>query len=389
MREAQARQNHPGTDHIPALDGLRGLAILLVLFLHFTILLPENALEAGLVRFSSLGTHGVDLFFVLSGFLVTRILLQAKGSPHYLKNFYMRRVLRIFPLYYTLVLLSFVILPSLFFILPQLGQKLEGLDLSRQDWPWYVFFASNFLSALQNQFSHDILGVSWSLAIEEHFYLVWPWIVLRFGTTGLRRILWVLVGAALVLRCYFWLEGWSPLQIYVVTFTRMDTIAIGALFALELSGRTAPPQVSEKRRLLALFGAATCAMTGFFFAGWFDVATTQLNTFMYTLIAFYFLLLMKIAVYGQTHTWVRTLLANPWIRQIGKYSYAMYLLHMPVRYGVRFFCLNEVQMRSFPGGPLAGQVFFYGVAFAATFGLAALSWHLLEKRFLSLKKRYA
>src|SRR5438874_11818359 len=98
--------------HIPSLDGLRGLAIILVLLFHFT---PEgggHTLIGVLTRWvSRLGWCGVDLFFVLSGFLITGILFDAKGSPHYFRNFYMRRVLRIFPLYYGVLLVVFIIVP--------------------------------------------------------------------------------------------------------------------------------------------------------------------------------------------------------------------------------------------------------------------------------------
>ena len=98
---------------IPALDGLRGLAILLVLLHHFTVLIPQTMVERWFVRLTTVesGIHGVDLFFVLSGFLITGILLDSKGKRGYYKNFYKRRVLRIFPLYYLVLFFSFCVLP--------------------------------------------------------------------------------------------------------------------------------------------------------------------------------------------------------------------------------------------------------------------------------------
>src|SRR5262249_37413245 len=141
---AQRVEAGPPPDHrLPALDGLRGVAILLVMVHHLWVLKPRTGLESCLENVAKLGVSGVGLFFVLSGFLITGILLQTRQRPHYFRNFYMRRVLRIMPLYYLLVGVCFL-LPLLASLARTVTQaaRLTGL---LGDWPWYVGFASNLL----------------------------------------------------------------------------------------------------------------------------------------------------------------------------------------------------------------------------------------------------
>src|SRR5580704_8273950 len=152
---------------IPQLDAVRGIAVLLVL-LHNTDVYP--ALHLHLI--SANGWMGVDLFFVLSGLLITGILLDTKESDGYFKNFYARRCLRIWPLYYSVLILMFVIVPHL---RPQ-----DAHAIFQRSSPWwaYPFFLQNFFVAIPAQAAGP-LGVTWSLAIEEQFYLVWP-LFIRF-----------------------------------------------------------------------------------------------------------------------------------------------------------------------------------------------------------------
>jgi hypothetical protein len=157
--------------HQPALDGVRGIAILLVLFHHFTVFDPITGVGAWLGFAALLGWCGVDLFFVLSGFLITGILIDARGSSRYFSSFYMRRSLRIFPLYFLVVFLSFVVLPRF----PALHDVLAG-PTDVVQWPYWTYLV-NFAIADRAQFLHGILDISWSLAIEEQFYIVWAVVV--------------------------------------------------------------------------------------------------------------------------------------------------------------------------------------------------------------------
>src|SRR5271163_4752017 len=159
------------------LDAVRGFAVLVV-FVHNIDIYPS--LHLGLIATN--GWMGVDLFFVLSGFLITGILLDTKKSNGYFSNFYARRCLRIWPLYYSVILFMFLIVPLL---RPSERQDIFGPRSS----PWwaYLLFLQNFLVSVPTK-ATGLLGVTWSLAVEEHFYLVWPLIV-RFCTNAqLRRI---------------------------------------------------------------------------------------------------------------------------------------------------------------------------------------------------------
>src|ERR1700741_834818 len=148
--------------YIPQFDGLRGLAILLVLIGHSGFL--EAMPDAGMLEYTR---FGVDLFFVLSGFLITGILLDSKESPHYFRNFYPRRVLRIWPLYYLVLFLAFVVAP--------LFQPAMRPTAAR-DWSAFAFYVQNIVFAHRVTYPFG-LGATWSLAVEEQFYLTWPLLV--------------------------------------------------------------------------------------------------------------------------------------------------------------------------------------------------------------------
>src|SRR5271169_5821010 len=203
---------------IPQLDAVRGLAILVVL-LHNS---PFRFPSAPLRFLVGCGWMGVDLFFVLSGFLITGILLDTKPSKDYFRNFYARRCLRIWPLYYSVLLFMFVIVPL---VRPQ-----DAAGIFHKSSPWwsYLFFFQNFLVAFPTS-SVGPLGVSWSLAVEELFYLVWPLFVRYFSNSRPQRVAWAILLFSPVLRLYF---SWHNWQIYSNPFCRLDGMMAGALLAL-------------------------------------------------------------------------------------------------------------------------------------------------------------
>ncbi len=389
------RERHPVTAHnensrhIPALDGLRGLAILLVLFYHFTVIKPLGPSEELFKRLSELGTYGVDLFFVLSGFLVTGILLRTKDRPRFFKNFYMRRVLRIFPLFYLVVLAAFVLIPQLLSLLPKDQQIRVPLHGDTRDWAWYLFFASNFLVALRGKFSNDILDVSWSLAIEEQFYLIWPWIIATLSRNALKKILLGVIAGTLFLRGLLWFSGATTLQIYVLTFTRMDSIAFGALLALDWQEDSQGITDSGKnKRPVFLLGISVVTFFLAFKGGYFAVQGAPMNTFMYTLVAFFFMQLLAWVLRAPENSAVQFLFSNRLMRLMGKYSYAIYLFHVPVRSFMRDVFFGDMQFRHWAGNPYWGQTVFYAAALTVCVILAHLSWNLYEKKFLALKRHF-
>jgi peptidoglycan/LPS O-acetylase OafA/YrhL len=173
-RRSSPRSGFAG--HLPALDGVRGLAILLVLLYHFVAqTTATNRLEAAVNWALGYGFLGVDLFFVLSGFLITGILYDSRADPGYFRTFYMRRVLRIFPLYYAVLAVVFFgvsLLPAL------RGSEIAGLR-EHQAWAW--LYGINVYLSIQGGWVLSYIEHFWSLAVEEHFYFIWPLVVWLLG----------------------------------------------------------------------------------------------------------------------------------------------------------------------------------------------------------------
>src|SRR5215468_10531003 len=215
--------------HLPVLDGVRALAVLGVLIFHFVgTMTPTNWVERAIVGVTKYGILGVDLFFVLSGFLITGILYDARNEPHYFRNFYMRRVLRIFPLYYGVLALVFVVAP----LIPLLrGPTLDYL-VDRQWWAW--LYGVNVYIALKGDWSFSYLEHLWSLCIEEHFYFFWPVAVYLMARRP--RLLIVaslsIAFAAMAARLAGSMMGLSWWTTYVLTPFRLDGLALGAFLAV-------------------------------------------------------------------------------------------------------------------------------------------------------------
>jgi len=367
--------------HLPLLDGLRGLAIVMVMLYHQTVMTIATPFDATFAALPGLGWVGVDLFFVLSGFLITGILYDAKGSALAARNFYIRRALRIFPLYYAVVFVALVLLPA--FPHPWA----TGFSRVAGDERWYWLYLSNFLIAYHEAFRHAILDVSWSLAIEEQFYLFWPVVVLLLPRRSLLPFCGGLLVGALALRIAMTLAGVSPIPIYVLPFTRMDALAAGALVALLVRGPGGlAALLPAARRLLAGTGAVLVGL-GLWQRGFhWDNALVQ--TLGYSLLALFFAALLTLTLGLEPMSQGGRLLGAAWLRALGRYSYALYLFHLPVRGVLRDLVYGPAQFPSLLGSQLPGQLLFYGLASTITFALAWLSWQLYEQPFLRLKTHF-
>ncbi|HRI60841.1 MAG TPA: acyltransferase [Saprospiraceae bacterium] len=359
---------------IPALDGVRGLAVLLVLLSHF--LLIEFWTDKQMFELVHAGWLGVDLFFVLSGFLITGILLDARNSPNYWSSFYKRRVLRIFPLYFFVVTVTW--LTILFY--EKTPERLQGYD----SFVWFFTFTPNIAMALKNNWlSHSNvfnLNHLWSLAVEEQFYIFWPFIVRFLPIRWLAALCVGFVFFSTPLR--FWVageQGVNSVAAYVLPFTRMDGLAAGGFlavfFRLDLNSFI-PFDKWIARILLCWTG---WELSQIFLHG------SELR--LYNLSALFFASLLYLSLNTDPKALIRRICENAFLRDLGKYSYGLYVFHhMFLFEWENWFGRRLLHSELHPA---IGQTIYILLAFAGTYLLARLSWVLIEQPFLRLKEVWA
>ncbi len=358
--------------HIPALDGIRGLAVLLVLVFH--IFQFEPAPQQAWLRLgysaTRFGQTGVDLFFVLSGFLITGILLDTKASARFFVNFYGRRTLRIFPLYYGVLILFLLVLPRV------LSTPLPGIG---SVWLWT--FSTNF--ALSAGHDGGLVGHFWTLAIEEQFYLVWPLVVYCLSRANLIRICVISLAAAAVLRVVVESYGMSS---FMLTPCRIDTLLLGALLALGARSPLGQKDWSASAVVVAVAVAMVALPLCVTMSG---SGSVWLPAVKYPMIGVFYAALLVIGVSAHPGSTAGRLLNLGPLRSLGKYSYGIYVYHPPIIIGTAY--LFERAAASSPAVGAFGAWFLVlkiGLIFAASFAAAWLSWHLYEKRFLTLKRYF-
>jgi peptidoglycan/LPS O-acetylase OafA/YrhL len=340
----------PVRQKISQLDAVRGIAILVVLAHNL-----HGFSSPPLSLFTSYGWMGVDLFFVLSGFLITGILLDSKTSEDYFRNFYARRCLRIWPLYYSVLVLMFVILPL---VRPQ-----DVPELFQRSSPWwsYPLFLQNFLVAAP-AFAVGPLGVSWSLAVEELFYLVWPLFVRFLAIGRLQFIAWTVLLLSPWLRLFFLSRHWI---IYSNPFCRLDGMMAGALVAILVRKSGFGPGRLLKPAWIVFLVAAPLAIT----TAAYDVLWLAFSMAVLASAAFVFLALFSAS------TWFRAFLTNRFLTFTGTISYGLYLLHKIPDDALKRLHIKE-----------AHPIVAFWAAVVASYLLAIASWNLLEKPFLKLKR---
>jgi len=214
---------------LAVLDGIRGIAIIMVLCHHaisMSYAEPTCLIERIIYKIGFYCRTGVDLFFVLSGFLITGILLRSKESPRYYQNFYLRRTLRIFPLYYLYISL-------VFFVFPILSKYIWFIEKVSVDQIWYWTYLANFKMFIDKYAPRIYLWHIWSLCIEEQFYFIWPPIVGLFSIKNMKRVLvgiiFLCLGIRILLKLVY---NCNNFQINVFTFGRFDILALGGLLAI-------------------------------------------------------------------------------------------------------------------------------------------------------------
>lgn len=341
--------------HIAPLDGIRGIAALLIMVFHFI----GHHHEPSVVRtLAVIGQTGVDLFFVLSGFLITRILLLSKESPNYFRSFYARRALRIFPLYYAFTALFFFVFPIFS------GTQIP--PFSQQVYTWF------YLQNVANTFPHLVSagpGHFWSLAVEEHFYLIWPLAVFLLPRRLFRYFIGLTLLIPIILRIVFLRYD---VGVFYFTFTRMDSIAFGALLADLI---TSDKWAYNKAKFFGPLAVALAIALLPAFALLSGSHNDTLQVVKLSLIPCFYFAALGFFIADQTGQRLSSVFTIWPLRRTGRISYGLYVFHPS--------CFEFVQKR-FPTSFLADFL----CSFGATFLVAYLSFRFFESPINQLKRRF-
>ena len=366
-----------GSHVIRGFDGLRAFAVLAVFLFH-----------VNLYKFG-FGWLGVSFFFVLSGFLITTILLRMRESlpvKEYFQKFYGRRLLRIFPPYYfyLLVVALLFLLRSLKIFTP-LQVQLETVIWPQ--FPYAFFYVYNFFNAGSKFVISSFLTHFWSLAVEEQFYIIWPLILLLAPVKKLGRIFWVtiLLGPIFRLATYLiytrynlpFLSEDVYLAVYVLPFSQVDAFATGAYVS-----QFRIPHARKQLLLVAVVAPILGYLSQYLSTGFVDFDSLGYEFRMWTGYKFiwgYSLLnyFFALVIYNVRHEQLfLPLLEQKFLEYIGRISYGVYIYHVPIIYTIFTYMPNVTfWIRTL-------------LAFAVTIGVAALSYHILEKPILDLKDRF-
>jgi peptidoglycan/LPS O-acetylase OafA/YrhL len=365
----------------PALDGIRALAVTLVFLMHYGGGAHGGRWTAALNAIRLRGWVGVDLFFVLSGFLITGVLYDTREDSHFFRRFFARRALRIFPVFYLAAVIVLMLTP-VFAYQWRLGQLplliyLGNIPAAFDDSLYKVVSANHFRAQLS-------LTHLWSLCVEEQFYLLWPLVVWRVRDRV--RLLWVAGGIsllALALREGMLLYSRGPVAMNLINYTlpfRMDALLVGGVLALLLRGESAERWQRACKWVLLAAGS----LVGAIFVLSPAASSPWLLSVGLTLIALAGAGLIGWAL-GRGTMAERLLRLRP-LRVLGRYSYGFYVYHLI--WAKAWVYVAERLTGILHSGVMAGVLTIL-LNFVLTFLVAKWSFDWFEVRWLRLKVRFA
>lgn len=366
--------------HLPLLDGVRGCAILLVIATHLASgTTAASSFDEVVLRTLRAGWIGVDLFFVLSGFLITGILLDSRTDPRYFRVFFARRALRILPLYWLYLLL----VVAAAWWLPADPQR-ETLLASL---PWHAAYLTNLIVALRGWDASGFqTGHLWSLSVEEQFYLVWPFLVLVAGARRLREATVRMMIWLPALRAAAVAAGVLTLTTHLLTPFRADSFGAGALLAVLVR------DAARERLLPRLRLAGTVAIGVLLAIALHDrglrYSSPLIRTSGYTLLALGFASLLERLLHAAPGSAAHRTLGSPALRSVGRYSYSIYLFHPPVLLAFDTLILDRNKLPVIAGSRLPALA-VYGLLFTALMWLIGFTtWWTVERHFLEFKRYF-
>lgn len=370
-------------NRIKELDGLRGIAVVLVMALHLfkrAAYFTEHPVLETFTTFTTVGWVGVDIFFTLSGFLITSILLKSKTDEHYFRNFYVRRVLRIFPLYYASLAFVLLFAPK---VEPEFKEQL-GMAL-----PIMLLYQQNWALLFKDFHITQYLGTTWSLAIEEQFYLIWPFIVYKLDREKLVKFSMGYIVVSIIARILgtlLWTNvGEATTFFYYTSFARFEEMLFGGSLAVFLTYDGSQDKI--RRYSIPLFVASLALFIGLSLLSLPglphpDYASVPLTLGGYPAAALFTVGLIGVFISYPPQNILRRIFGNPILTFLGQYSYSMYLFHMPAA-----LILLDVFWHS----ELRGWkpfILYPVTTYIVTVIIALITWNVLEKHILGLKKSF-
>ena len=347
----------PSFKYLPELDALRAVAVIMTLLAHFSpIEIPYM-------------WYGVPIFFTISGFLITSILLNSINKQNginkitIIKNFMIRRALRLFPIYYIFILTFW------------LAKNYLHLQLWKDEFtPYFFTYTPNFIIFKIGANNASCFAHLWSLGVEEQFYLFWPWLILYPS----KKIRLPIIIFMMIFSCLFVVFYYKVDQIKALPFANFHTLGVGALLACFYTEKTNTLYWLKKfRQVIFLFTFSHLVVVLIYFnqssAIWHLYREVSLCACTFSIVL--------CSIYGWTG-FIKYFTQNRQIQYLGTISYGIYLYHMPVPYLCRIFA-----GKFFPSVQL-NPYFFLIVCFAFTFLLAALSFKYIETPFLKLKQLF-
>lgn len=357
--------------HISQLDGVRGLAILSVTLYRFSKEIPtDNWLGKSLHTFFALGDRGVDLFFVLSGFLITGILLDARGTKHHFRNFIARRSLRIFPLYFVSLFL--------FLVAVRWVPAYRDLFLLADANQFYLWtYLTNVKMSVEGAWCFGYLDHFWSLAVEEHFYLVWPMVLFYFAPGRALKFalcLAMLSSLGRVTCAALGNQGPAP---DVLTLFRCDALLIGAMLAMQIRS---PVGLAPLRRWVwPVF--SVCMILG----GAAAILEKRILTIDHSVWPILWGAVLVGLLTTTDQSWLAKCFNFRWLRKLGTVSYAMYVFQSPLIPIVGLTC-SVPMLVDMMGHEVLANLVYMAIMFGLSYAAALLSWYGLEQHCLKLKK---